>query len=109
MRVTTTQILDGIQRYIEHDVLVKIPDARKWLVGGYVALVMMPYRQNPDALMNHPMVKPLCDEGTVDIDALHEVLLAQARQGSSYIDIPTVGNYTVDASDVDRLYSYIVS
>ena len=69
MKVTTTQILDGIQKYIEHDVLGKIPDARKWLVGGYVALIMMPYRQNPDALMNHPLVKPLCEDGTVDIDA----------------------------------------
>lgn len=109
MKVTTTQILDGIQKYIEHDVLGKIPDARKWLVGGYVALIMMPYRQNPDALMNHPLVKPLCEDGTVDIDSLHDVLMAQARQGSSYVNIPMVGNYTVDASDVDKLYGYIVS
>lgn len=112
MRVTTTQVLDGIQRYIENDVLPKIPDARKWLVGAYVATVMMPYRQNPASLVNHPIMKPLMagvDDGTIDIDNLHAALLSQARQGASFIEIPLVGPYHVDTSDVDRLYNYIIS
>ena len=110
MRVNATQILDGIQRYIDTEILIKIPDARKWMIGGYIALVMHPYRQNPASLFSHPLMIPLgVQDGTIDLDAVHEVLLEQARRSPSFINIPTLGPYNMDASDVDKLYSYIVS
>lgn len=112
MTVTATQILDGIQRYIESEVVVKIPDARKWLVGAYVALMMRPFRENPSSLLNHPMIAPLgvaTADGRVDIDAVHEVFLAQAQRGPSFINIPMVGPYNMDTSDIDKIYNYIIS
>lgn len=113
MRVTTVQILDGVQRYVESEIIGKIPDARKWVVGTYVALAMQPLRQNPASLFSHPMLAPLghltSADGTIDIDAVREVLLSQAQKYPSFIDIPLIGRYNVDGSDVDRIYQYIIS
>lgn len=113
MRVNPTQILDGVQRYIDTEVLNKIPDARKWVIGGYVALIMRPFRQDPARLLQHPMIAPLghlvSSDGTVDIDEVHEIMLEQARRYPSFINIPTLGPYNMDTSDVDKIYNYIIS
>lgn len=113
MRATATQILDGVQRYIDEEILAKIPDARKWVIGGYIALLMQPYRRDPASLFSHPLIAPLGHlinaDGTADIDAIREVLLEQARRYPSFINIPTLGPYNMDAGDVDKLYNYIIS
>lgn len=113
MRVNPTQILDGVQRYIDTEILNKIPDARKWVIGGYIALMMQPFRQDPASLLKHPLLLPLghlvTPDGTVDIDVVHEVMLEQARKAPSFINIPTLGAYNMDASDVDKIYNYIIS
>lgn len=113
MRVNATQILDGIERYIEGEILAKIPDARKWVVGGYVALLMRPFRQNPDAMFRHPLIAPLehlvTPDGTVDLDTVRDVFREQAQKYPSFLNIPMVGPYHMDVNDIDKIYNYIIS
>ena len=47
------------------------------------------------------------DNDLIYIDKLHTEFAKQAQRGAITFDVPLMGALTLNASDVDRLYSYI--
>ena len=48
------------------------------------------------------------DNDMIDIDKLHAEFAKQAQRGAITFDVPLMGALTLNAADVDKLYSYIV-
>ena len=51
---------------------------------------------------------PLDEQGNINVEALHEELLKQARKSPVTFNLPMLGNVTLNEADVQKLYSDIV-
>lgn len=108
--VTLAQVRMGAEKYIEAEILAKITDWRKWIVGAAASMAL----DNTTAIFNelkeNPMVKALGiidEQDNIDIDRLHAEFAKQAQKGAITFDVPMMGPLTLNAHDVDRLYQYI--
>lgn len=103
--VTTNQIAIGSSNYIENEILPQIPKVKAIGLSTVVALYM---RKLPEIMKKVPKSLELVDDsGMVDIDSVRDVL-REKISGEVPIDIPLIGTITIDQTEVDKLYNYIV-
>ena len=61
--------------------------------------------------IHHPAVEVLGvidSENNVDIDALHKAISPMLAEGKKVnINIPLIGDFSVDKSDLEKLYRYM--
>ena len=108
--VTYNQVVNGMSRYIDQEIVNKMQGWQKWALGAGAGIMMTRGANTFNALKNHPIVKMLevIDEnGMIDIDTIYSELRKQAEKGSATIDIPMVGTITLTKDDVDKLYRLI--
>lgn len=111
MKVTINQISEGLARYIDQELVPKVPGIRKWmlgLAGGYAGQMLQGKAAENKVFLESLGVMDA--DGMIDIDALHTRLKAAADSSGTVTEhIPMIGDVTFDSSDIDRLKSYIVS
>ena len=109
--VNLAQVQMGIEKYIENEIIAKIVDWRKWVVGAGASMALSRSTDIFNQIKEHPVIKAMHiidDNDLIDIDKLHTEFAKQAQRGAVTFDIPLMGALTLNASDVDRLYSYIM-
>ena len=109
--VNLAQVQLGVEKYIENEIITKIVDWRKWVVGAGVSMALSRSTEIFNQIKDHPVVKVMGvidDNDMIDIDKLHAEFAKQAQRGAITFDVPLMGALTLNAADVDKLYSYIV-
>jgi hypothetical protein len=108
------QIESGIAAYLDSELMTKLPQDgfQKVIAGTAISLAIRKSSTIFNDVLNSSFVKMLdiVDEsGDVDIDILKEELKKNMPETGVKAEFPMIGKMTFHKSDVDKLYTYIVS
>ena len=109
--VTLSQVQSGAARYIDDEIISKIADWRKWVIGAGASIALTNTTDIFARLKASPMVQALgvIDENNmIDIDRLHGEFMKQAQKGAVTFEVPLLGALTLTSQDVDKIYHYII-
>ena len=109
--VTLTQFQSGVMRYIDNDVLPHLTGFRRVGLGIYAGLaannvgdLLLKYKDHPAVEVLNVVDK----DGSIDVDRLYSVAAPMFANGERYsVNIPMIGEMTVDRTDLEKLYQYI--
>lgn len=109
--VTLTQFQNGVMRYIDTDVLPHLTGFRRVGLGIYAGLAANNVGDLLLKYKGHPAVEVLNvvdKDGNIDVDRLYSVAAPMFANGERYsVNIPMIGEMTVDRTDLEKLYQYI--
>lgn len=109
--VTMQAAKNGLVKYIDNDILPHLTGLKKVGLGVYTALAANNIIGLMEKYKDHPAVAVLdvIDEnGNIDIDKLYNVSAPMFANGEKQmINIPMIGDMTVDRTDLEKLYRYI--
>ena len=109
MKVTVDQISEGVARYVDMELVPKVPGLRKWVLGAFGGYAVKMVKDK--AMESREMLESagLMDaDGLVDLDALYSSLRKTAGASGPVTEhLPMLGDVTFDSSDIDKLYTYI--
>lgn len=108
---TANQIKTGIGNYIERRMMPKLDSKRQFLLGmgygicaGKLDALMQTVQQN-GTLRAVGIVR---EDGEIDVDALYNAALVQMQaQKKLTIDVPLIGTFAFDETDLRELYEAI--
>lgn len=109
--VTLAQVQAGVEKYLETEILSKIPGWQKWVLGAAASRMLSRSGEIFNTLKNNPVVSAMGvidEQDQIDIDAIYREFSKQAQRGAITFDIPLMGALTVNLGDIDRLYNYII-
>lgn len=109
--VTLAQVQAGVEKYLETEILSKIPGWQKWVLGAAASRMLSRSGEIFNQLKTNPVVSAMGvidEQDQIDIDAIYREFSKQAQRGAITFDIPLMGALTVNSSDIDRLYNYII-
>lgn len=110
--VNANQLINGIARYVDQEIIDKLPTMGKWIVGAGVGVVSERVNNVVIELQSNSVMKALNvvdDDGYIDIDILANKLKESAEKyGKVTIDVPLMGSITFSYADIDKLRDYIV-
>ena len=107
---TYDQVYSGLERYLEAEILKKVPGWKKWILGTGIEMAIQNGTNIFNGLKNHELVKMLniIDENDhINVAELYKCMKKQAEHGPVDIDIPIIGTMKLNKDDVDKLYYYI--
>lgn len=108
--VSFNQILQGLLRYIDAEMLPKITGVQKWAAGVAASLALSNSAQIFQNLKHNQYVKILniIDEhDQINLDLLYAEFKKQAQKGPIVMNFPMIGSFTFNETDVNKVYSYI--
>lgn len=109
--ITIEQAKSGLMRYIDNDMLPHLSGLKHVGLGIYSALAAENASRFVMQYMSHPAIAILgvMDEnGNIDLDKLYSAASKMFANGERVtINIPVIGEYTVDRSDLEKLYRYM--
>lgn len=108
--VSFNQVINGVTRYIDEEILSKISDWRKWVLGAAVGIGISRSTDMFNQLKQTPIIKAmkLVDENDmIDIDTIYTEVLKQAQKGAITFEVPALGALTLNHSDVEKMYQFI--
>lgn len=109
--VTLSQIQAGAERYIETEIISKIPGWGKWVIGAAASRAVAKSTDIFNQLKNNELIKTLDvidANDMIDIDTIYQEFAKQAQRGAITVNIPIVGALTLNAQDVDKIYGAIM-
>ena len=105
------QIQRGAARYIDSEVVPKIPDKDGVAVGFFGSLLVLYIGDVMESLSRNKMTKMLGivrEDNTVNVERLRDAAKMSIRQKGAYpLDLPGNIHLTFREEDVDVLYRYI--
>lgn len=105
------QVLNGLLKYADHEVINKLNTGGKWIVGTMIAIANQNAAHFMHQLMSNPLVNALGimdEDGNCDVDMLADALTETAQKyGDLKVEFPMVGSMSFSANDVDLLKDYI--
>ncbi len=103
------QVVNGITRYIDEDIISKTNGYQKWILGVGTGLIMNKSTELFNEIQKNPLIKSLgvIDGNEIDVDLLYREFKKQADKGSITFDIPLGGKLTLDTNDIDKIYECI--
>lgn len=111
MMTSIANIQNGMAKYIDDDLLPHLTGMKRVAVGAYAGLALKNLGDLFNAYKSHPMIAVLhvVDEnGNIDIDTIYNEFAKRMSDGTKLpINIPLVGVWTVDRSDLEKIYMYI--
>ena len=72
--VNLAQVQMGIEKYIENEIIAKIVDWRKWVIGAGASMALSRSTDIFNQIKDHPVIKAMHiidDNDLIDIDKLH--------------------------------------
>ena len=109
MKVTVNQISEGLGRYIDSELMPKVPGIRKWMLG--VAAVYAGQMVNAKIAENAKLLKSvgiMTEDGMIDLDKFMPYMKSLAAESGPVTEhISMLGDITFDSSDVEKLYQHI--
>lgn len=107
---TIQQVKNGLVKYIDNDMLPHLSGFKKIGLGIYTALAAENVANIVMKYKDHPAISVLgiIDGSNVDVDKLYNAVYPMFNNGQKQIiDIPVIGEYVVDSTDIEKLYKYI--
>ena len=104
------QVANGANAYISSEIVEKLSDWRKWVVGAAAELLVANMAGVFNKLKTNELVKLLgvIDENdNIDVDKLYKHFKSQAQRGSITFNVPMIGAMTLNEGDVDAIYRHI--
>lgn len=109
--VTMSQFQNGIARYIDADILPHLTGFKRIGLGIYAGLaannvgdLLMKYKEHPAV----EVLNLMDSDGNIDVDRLYAVAAPMFANGEKYsVNIPMIGEMSVDRTDLEKLYQYI--
>lgn len=108
--VSTHQVIKGLTKYIDSDMLPKLTGSRYWVMAVVSGMAVKSAERIMCELQKQPVVNALgliSDNGEVDIDQMYQILRRAAEKTPAEIEIPMVGKYKLEKNDVDLIYRLI--
>ena len=106
-----SKVIEGISEYIDNEILSKINDWRKWIIGAGVGVYLAKSTETFNAIKENQIVKSMgivdSKSNKVNVDLLYSELKKQAKKSAITFDVPMIGPVTLNESDVDKLYKSI--
>ena len=107
--ITLEQMQMGLGQYIDNELLPHLSGMKKVGLAAYSVLAVQNFAEMVRKYQNHPAIAVMNivnEAGEVDIDKLYtalEPLFAEKQR----ISIPLIGEFTLDNSDLEKLYRYM--
>ena len=105
-----SKVIDGVAKYIDQEIVNKIPGWKRWVVGSGLGMMMSNTDTIYKELKNNEFVKLLNlmdEQGNINVEALYKELKKQAQKSSINVELPMVGSFILNEQDVDKLYNFI--
>lgn len=109
--VNINKVKNGIVKFLDAEVINKLPGWKSWVFGAGAILMLSKADALIEQVREHPVVKMMgvVDGDMVDVEALYSAFKKQAQTvGAVDISIPMIGELRMGASDIDRLYNFIM-
>ena len=109
--VHINKVKNGIVKFLDAEVITKLPGWKSWVFGAGAILILSKIDTVIDQIKEHPVVKMMgvVEGDMVDVEALYAAFKKQAQTvGAVDIEIPVIGALRMGASDIDRLYNFIM-
>lgn len=108
--VSYSQVVNGISKFIDQEIINKIQGWQKWVLGTGAGIMLSKSGEIFTQLKENSLVKilGLIDKNNmVDVDTIYSELRKQAEKGAIVADIPMLGKITLTKDDVEKLYTCI--
>lgn len=108
--VELNQIVKGIQKYLENELVTKMTGINKWIVGASLSMVLDNASNTFNQMKELPIVQSMGiinSDDMIDLDRLYKALLEESKKSAVTFQIPLVGSVTLKSEDVEKIYSYI--
>lgn len=111
MTVTMEQVVSGMGKYADQEIIAKVAGMRKWLVALAAPAVMITVSdtliKNKDMLVKAGY---MTEDGMLDVDRIYNDALGVARKTGAVTEhLPVLGDVTFSEQDIEKLYLCIVS
>lgn len=106
------RVINGITKYIDNEIVNKVPGWKRWLVGSGLGMMLSNSESIYHSIKDNEFVKMLNlidQQGHINVDEIYKELKKQAQKGSVDIELPMVGSFVLNEHDVDKLYGFIVN
>lgn len=108
--VTKEQFINGVQRYIDDELISKISGLSKWALalglGAYLPQVNKMLDDNHNMLVGAGYMQ---EDGMICIDKVYNDIMQIARKtGSVTQNIPLIGDVTFTETDLTSMYHHII-
>ena len=104
------QVINGIAKYIDEEIVGKIEGWKKWVVGSAAGIALSNSADIFNQFKNSEYVKMLNlvdKDGKIDVDKIYKEMKKQAKKGSVTFNLPLLGALTLNEQDVERIYESI--
>ena len=98
------KVISGISEYIDSEILSKINDWRKWIIGAGVGVYLSKGTELFNDIKENKMIKSM---NIIDKNLLYTELKKQAKKSAITFDVPMIGPLTLNEDDLDKLYQLI--
>lgn len=103
--ISADKVSNGITRYLDAEILPKMPTFKAVAFGTIAALYL---RRLPELIPQIPQSMGITNGADmVDIDTIKDALYERVKDQVP-IDVPMIGRITFDRSEVDKMYRYIM-
>ena len=104
------QVMTGVMKYIDRELLPNINGISKWLFGTAAGIMGTKGKSLFDQFKNNSLLKSLeiIDGNNINVHTIYEEMLKQADKGPISIELPLIGMVKLDKTDVEKLYQYII-
>ena len=108
--VTYGQVIDGLSKFIDSEVVNQLTGNQRILLGMASGIALRKGEHIYNTLRNNNIVKmfDIVDgEGHIDIETLYEEARKQTIKEVIRLEIPMIGTLKLNEGDIDKLYNYI--
>ena len=109
--VSISAVQNGIVKYLDAELLPKLTGWKKWTFGAMASLWLGNLNNTFAKIKENAFVKSLGvvdSADMIDIDKIYLEIYKQAQKGAIVVDIPFIEKLTLNISDVELLYRFIL-
>lgn len=104
------QVINGIAKYIDEEIVDKIDGWKKWVIGSGLGIALSSGTDIFNNLKNNEFVKVLGivdKDDRINVDKIYKELKKQSKKSSITFNAPMIGAITLSEQDVEKLYKAI--
>lgn len=109
---TLNKVVTGIQTYLDAEMMQRMTGINKWIIGTGMAMYLDNASNIFNDLKQNEMVKALAiinEADEIDVDKIYNYLIKEAMKCPATFKLPFVGNVTLHAEDVEKIYTHIMN
>lgn len=104
------QVINGIAKYIDEEIISQIDGWKKWVIGSGVGIALSDGTEIFNNIKNNDLVKMLGivdKDDKINVDKIYKELKKQSKKSSITFNVPMIGVMTLTEQDVEKLYKAI--